>query len=550
MSFKISSLYWMFFTLGLSSASSLPTCFLSTAFVGRWIQPGLVDVITINRTWSSAKGTCLESAQDNHEDVHQTKFLFYNEQTRCKRCILFIPRHVNALQYRESECFDADDEDNGRICASITPDTVLYTLFRDDAQSISCPFEQSWIFEQTRSSISTCQPKAFHHCSIMDTFQLSFNNRCPTNRDTRATCLARFTDGNINYIVARSEDRSRFVCFSYTKSKRDEQGLVPNEIYLSADETCRDLLTRESAIVLNVRPGLSQSSHSTKIDLPEWIQGKWLTIGTNAMNSQTVEINTTQLIIKNNVDQTIVHDLKLTKMISNRRTNDHVIRLKGKSLEQCSSIFYCIKFTYRSPIVIDLSIGIDEHGCKDGHIHYTLFKPTFTSNISCPQTGVYKSLSSYRPSIPVSACSTGLWTLSIGCENRNRSELMFSSTCRHETVPDVQVITSTKGLCLASWRTDHRFQRTLVLYEHNRAFCLIQPLKPRTASWIVTDSSCTINGFTSISVENSLKYSDNCEYYQKTSSYLTSNISSIQRKSYLLFHIFIILFVSLCKYYA
>lgn len=28
------------------------------------------------------------------------------------------------------ECFDADDDDNGRICASITPDTVLYTLFR------------------------------------------------------------------------------------------------------------------------------------------------------------------------------------------------------------------------------------------------------------------------------------------------------------------------------------------------------------------------------------------------------------------------------------
>lgn len=100
--------------------------------------------------------------------------------------------------------------------------------------------------------------------------------------------------------------------------------------------------------------------------------------------------------------------------------------------------------------------------------------PSSTSNISCPQIGVYKSMPSYRPSIPVSACSTGLWTLSIGCESANRSELTFSSTCRHETVPDVQVITSTKGLCLASWRTDHRFQRTLVLYEQNRAFCLVK----------------------------------------------------------------------------
>jgi hypothetical protein len=79
----------------------------------------------------------------------------------------------------------------------------------------------------------------------------------------------------------------------------------------------------------------------------------------------------------------------------------------------------------------------------------------------------------YRPSIPVSTCSSGLWTLSIGCEITNKSELVFSSTCRHDTVPDVQVITSVQGTCLASWRTD-RFQRTIILYEQTRAFCLVK----------------------------------------------------------------------------
>ena len=33
------------------------------------------------------------------------------------------------------ECFDADDEDNARICASITPDTVLYILFRGKSRT-------------------------------------------------------------------------------------------------------------------------------------------------------------------------------------------------------------------------------------------------------------------------------------------------------------------------------------------------------------------------------------------------------------------------------
>jgi hypothetical protein len=106
-----------------------------------------------------------------------------------------------------------------------------------------------------------------------------------------------------------------------------------------------------------------------------------------------------------------------------------------------------------------------------------LIEPTTTSNLPCPQLGIYKSSNTYRPSIPVSTCSTGLWTLSIGCEITNRSELTFSSTCRHNTVPDVQVITSIKGICLASWHTDQRFQRTIILYEQTRAFCLVNDSK-------------------------------------------------------------------------
>lgn len=100
-------------------------------------------------------------------------------------------------------------------------------------------------------------------------------------------------------------------------------------------------------------------------------------------------------------------------------------------------------------------------------------EPTSQSDISCPEFGIYKSLNTYRPNLSVSSCTIGLWTLSIGCERTNTSELILSSSCRHDIVPDVQVITSMKGICLASWRTDHRFQRTLVLYEKNKAFCLV-----------------------------------------------------------------------------
>lgn len=73
---RICYLFLLSSVLGLSSTTSLPTCSISAPFVGRWIQPGLVDLITINNTWCSLKGTCLTPI--GQQDV-KNKFIFYNE---------------------------------------------------------------------------------------------------------------------------------------------------------------------------------------------------------------------------------------------------------------------------------------------------------------------------------------------------------------------------------------------------------------------------------------------------------------------------------------
>ncbi|CAF1241164.1 unnamed protein product [Rotaria sp. Silwood1] len=521
----------MLTTLSLSSYSLLSSCTISSSFIGIWIQPGLIDLITINNTWFSLKGTCLHGQQDI-----KYKYIYYNEQTRCKRCILFIPRHSNALQYRESECFDADDDDNSRICGSITPDTVLYTLFRDNAEPIPCPFDQIWYFKKSHQISSLCQPKAFHNCLSLNTFQILYNNRCQSNKDITAICIAQFSDGNMNYIISRNLNQRKFICFSYTKTKINEKSSLPNEVYLSEDETCRSLLTRESALILNV---LSNKYYESKVQMPDWTQGIWLSIRTDRINTNTFLINQSQLIMKMNDDQIIKYDLKFQRIIQNQQQHEKSIYIRAKSLEQCSSIFYCIKLIYRSSAVIDLSIGFDEHQCKENHIHYTLFKPMTKSNISCPQIGIYKSLNPLRSPLPISTCSIGLWSLSIGCQRINPNELTLTSSCRHDIVPDVQVITSIKGICLASWRTDHRFQRTMILYDKTKAFCLIQPLKSMTASWILSETSCTNIGLLSINVENSLRYIDNCQNnnHLLLLSSSSSNIYSVQRIFYLLFYL-------------
>ena len=70
------------------------------------------------------------------------------------------------------------------------------------------------------------------------------------------------------------------------------------------------------------------------MQLPEWTQGKWLSIGTTTTDTRTVYINETQLIIKMNGDQAIVHDLRFTRLMSSKRPTAHTFRLKAKSLDQ------------------------------------------------------------------------------------------------------------------------------------------------------------------------------------------------------------------------
>ena len=68
--------------------------------------------------------------------------LTYFDNISYARIASFNFRYINDwtclffLSFFLGECFDADD-DNGRICGSITPDTVLYTLFRGKKIQIS-----------------------------------------------------------------------------------------------------------------------------------------------------------------------------------------------------------------------------------------------------------------------------------------------------------------------------------------------------------------------------------------------------------------------------
>ncbi len=80
--------------------------------------------------------------------------------------------------------------------------------------------------------------------------------------------------------------------------------------------------------------GASHRHYESIIQLPDWIHGRWFTIGTSGINTNTIFINNTQLMMKMNDDLTMLHDLKFTRIMSGKRQQENIIRIKAKSLEQ------------------------------------------------------------------------------------------------------------------------------------------------------------------------------------------------------------------------
>jgi len=107
--------------------------------------------------------------------------------------------------------------------------------------------------------------------------------------------------------------------------KIDGSTSLPNEVYLSEDGTCRDLLTRASALILNILPSKSfEDKHrQSKISMPDWTQGTWLSIDTN-----TFYINKTDIIMKIN------DNLKSLRIVQSKQQREYSIHLRAKSLEQ------------------------------------------------------------------------------------------------------------------------------------------------------------------------------------------------------------------------
>lgn len=151
--------------------SNYQTCHLPPTWMGKWYQSNKEPIRVTSREISD-KGLCRDKKGD--------KYLFENVRQQCLVCLVINERHLNVLQYKESNCQPIParymnrstngllvDEDHSlleTICSDITGDAQLESLFRLDAPATECPISGKYHFtydncREPRSSLESCIDK-------------------------------------------------------------------------------------------------------------------------------------------------------------------------------------------------------------------------------------------------------------------------------------------------------------------------------------------------------------------------------------------------------
>lgn len=154
-------------------------CQLPPTWAGKWFQSNK-EPIRITNTEISDKGIC----RDQKGDKYLFEYNNNNKQQSCYYCLVINERHLNVLQYKESNCqsnvnnqsinnlmnsanIDSNNVDHSlldSICSEINGDATLESLFRLDAPAIECPINGQYSFtydgcREPQSALDSCIDK-------------------------------------------------------------------------------------------------------------------------------------------------------------------------------------------------------------------------------------------------------------------------------------------------------------------------------------------------------------------------------------------------------
>uniref|UniRef100_A0A182RQB8 Uncharacterized protein n=1 Tax=Anopheles funestus TaxID=62324 RepID=A0A182RQB8_ANOFN len=431
-------------------------CAFPKRWEGQWFQSGVQQPITIEGSTLSTRGRCIASEGD--------KFLLVNGKG-CHRCVVIYQKHINILQYKESECEDFytgqlnpaampihsvlksdrglahpnmnghsrisssdpymrsnEDSDNcmgckGRetlhyLCEQIPGDALLYSMFKINPEPIKCPLSGSYTFTYNRGHGECRSPVSnMEMCTEDSRLLLSFQ-ACPDVPGTESTveeltCLAWWKDGNSRYLVGlvshhhATSNEERFRCFVYEKLSGSD---AEYKLAQSGDATCNGL---ESAEVGSRIMTLKKAPLMDRCDFPVWFKGPRFWHALMGSAHYVFDASDGSLHIKKPNGHTVARSL--CEQI-NKQTSSEMMVVVHHTMG-CKSGFMCVMFYRRDTHVAELQMGTPTARLEDActtenfDVHRTPFVTLLANNSEtqlCPLEGQYMMKGFLMPTSSIS----------------------------------------------------------------------------------------------------------------------------------------------------
>ncbi|XP_050310144.1 uncharacterized protein LOC126746083 [Anthonomus grandis grandis] len=337
----------------ITSTFKQGTCYFPERWEGAWFQSGVRSPVIIDGPRLSTKGRCLGSDGD--------KFLMVDEKRACYRCVVIHEKHKNVLQYKETFCHGRDALPT--LCSLITGDALLYSLFRENASPVSCPFRGPFTFTYNRGHGECRSPVSNIDTCTEDSKLLLSYQACPDIYGSESTveelqCLASWKEGSVRYLVGQlhhnhvTSNEDRFRCFVYEKTSASSENPdgVDYRVAQSGDATCNGLFSAtEGSRTMTLR----RAPPVNKCRFPSWLANynHWHTLDYSQSYSFHHRNSTLRISNSSGIEMKVV-----CVQVKHSRDDGHVVLVTHFTMG-CQSGFSCMSFYRRDGHVAELQTG-------------------------------------------------------------------------------------------------------------------------------------------------------------------------------------------------
>ncbi|XP_023309761.1 uncharacterized protein LOC108907292 [Anoplophora glabripennis] len=380
---------FILFTLHFTSTfKQQGTCYFPVRWEGTWFQSGVRQPIVIEGPRLSNKGRCLGFEGDKflvvddkracyrcvvihekHPNVLQYKesnTVYYNQnltsKRACYRCVVIHEKHPNVLQYKETYCHSRDALPT--LCSLITGDALLYSMFRENAVAVPCPFRGPFTFTYNRGHGECRSPvSSIDSCTEESKLLLSYQ-ACPDVHGSESAieelqCLATWKEGSSRYLVGKlhhshaTSNEDRFRCFVYEKASPTSEALdgVDYRVAQSGDATCNGLF---SATEGSRTMTLKKASSLNKCRFPFWVANynHWHTLDYFATYNFHHRNSTLRITNSTGLDMKVV-----CVQVKHSTRDENSVVLVTHFTMGCQNGYNCMSFYRRDAHVIEVQIG-------------------------------------------------------------------------------------------------------------------------------------------------------------------------------------------------